>query len=53
MATRIDSWCGALDTYKQAEIYIKWIGREVTTLGSELFSITSLGKQTIVEEGWM
>ena len=27
MATRIDSWCGALDTYKQAEIYMKWIGR--------------------------
>ena len=27
MATRIDSWCGALDTYKQAEIYLKWIGR--------------------------
>lgn len=28
MATRIDSWCGALDTYKQAEIYLKWIGRD-------------------------
>ena len=27
MATRIDSWCGALDTYTQAEIYVKWIGR--------------------------
>ena len=28
MATRIDSWAGALDTYKQAEIYLKWIGRD-------------------------
>lgn len=28
MATRIDSWCGALDTYKQAEIYLKWIGHD-------------------------
>ena len=28
MATRIDSWVGALDTYKQAEIYLKWIGRD-------------------------
>ena len=27
MATRIDSWTGALDTYKQAEIYVRWIGR--------------------------
>ena len=27
MATRIDSWCGSLDTCKQAEIYMKWIGR--------------------------
>ena len=27
MATRIDSWTGALDTYKQAEIYVKWLGR--------------------------
>lgn len=28
MATRIDSWVGKLDTYKQAEIYLKWIGRD-------------------------
>lgn len=28
MATRIDSWAGALDTYKQAEIYLKWLGRD-------------------------
>ena len=25
--SRVDSWTGALDTYKQAEIYVKWIGR--------------------------
>lgn len=29
------------------------VTREVTTLGTELFSITSLGKQTVVEEGWL
>lgn len=29
------------------------VTREVTTLGTELYSITSRGKQTIVEEGWM
>ena len=29
------------------------VTREVTTLGTELFSITSLGKQTITEEGWL
>ena len=25
--SRVDSWTGALDTYKQAEIYVKWLGR--------------------------
>lgn len=29
------------------------VTREVTTLGTELYSITALGKQTIMEEGWM
>ena len=29
------------------------VTREVTTLGTELFSITALGRQTIVEEGWL
>ena len=29
------------------------ITREVTSLGSELFSITALGRQAIVEEGWL
>ena len=29
------------------------VTREVTPLGTELYSITILGKQTIVEEGWM
>ena len=29
------------------------VTREVTSLGTELFSITSLGKQTIREEGWI
>ena len=28
MATRIDSWCGSLDTYEQAQLYLKWIGRD-------------------------
>ena len=29
------------------------VTREVTTLGTELYSITTLGKQTIIEEGWL
>ena len=29
------------------------VTREVTAVGTELFSITSLGKQTITEEGWL
>ena len=29
------------------------VTREVPPLGTALFSITSLGKQTITEEGWL
>lgn len=29
------------------------VKREVTNLGTELFSITALGRQAIEEEGWL